>query len=504
MELTEDLIEKAKNSVREASDNTWSDSFIVNLFNQGIINTIDETTIKGYFANPEEYLDKIENLAMYYYISNPEIFQMYDVAQVLSSLNYKIDTIEDMGADEERVKDNFAKIKQILKKVKYKSTTRDMISQVMAAGTLVGLLVGTKTNPYIYIFDDLKYVFPAYIKDNSWMVWMDLAYLDTLSDIQRKSLYSSLSPYITEKDYNDYKANPHETRYVEFPQERSICVYTHKLYRNQRFGTSWVTQSLYDVLHKEKLKALEKSISNRIINSVAVLEIGSSENDGKFDYAKVGKVKGKKIYSGVKAGLEKNQKAGVTVIGIPHWAKLVFPDIKTDGLDPKKFDSINDDLNTASSGIVNSMNGKTNFSSSELTIKMIYKKIGVMLELIEEEVYQKLINWVLSNKVKDEYNIEFNKAYPIESKDRIAILEKLNVSFGGSLKAVLDGLDGVDFDEYVSQTLYEQETLKLTERFKPYESSYTQSGGTDEVEEVVIEENNVQKGKGNTEIVIEE
>jgi hypothetical protein len=341
---------------------------------------------------------------------------------------------------------------------------------------MCAIWVGAKKKPFLYVFDDLKYVFPAYIKDNSWVIWVDLQWFDTMSELERTNMFEVLSPHITKSDYDKYKKDSQKVRYVELPQEFSVCLHTHKLFRNQRFGVPWATQSFFDVLHKEKLKALEKSISNKVINSVAVLTLGSDELDGKYDDSKLGDGKKRKAYAGVKSGLEKNQTTGVTVVGIPHWAKLEFPEIKTDGLDPDKFDSINNDLNSASSGVMNTINGTTNFSSAQLTLGIMYQKIGVILEQMEEEIYQKLLNWILPNKERDNYYIAFDKRQPITVKDKLASLEKLNATFGGSLKAVIDELDGVDFEEYVAQTIYEQEVLKLPEKMLPYANAYTMSG----------------------------
>jgi hypothetical protein len=476
-EYTPEEMEKVLNEYVK-NDNFVSSSFQSNIFNDGITKTAEEKDIKMWLANPENYLEYIEKLSTYYYISNPSTFQLYDMTKVLPTLNYKILKTEDSSTDEK----NTLAVKSTMKYVKYKSLVRDSISQLITSGTLCGLWVGSKKKPFLYIFDDLKYVFPAYIKENSWMLWLDLKWFDAMSVLERQNMFETLYPHVQESDYDAYRKDSTKVRYVELPQSMSVCLHTHKLFRNQRFGIPWATQSFFDILHKEKLKALEKSISNKVINSVAVLTIGSDEQEGKYDDAKLSPDKKRKMYGGVKSGLEKNQANGVTVIGIPHWAKIEFPDIKTDGLDPDKFESINDDLNSATSGVMNTINGTTNFSSAKLTLDIMYQKIGVILEQMEEEIFQKLLNWVLPNKEKDNYYVSFDKRSPITTKEKISILEKLNASFGGSLKAVLDELDGVDFEEYVAQTLYEQEVLKLPEKMQPYANAYTQTGsGTKEV-----------------------
>lgn len=73
-------------------------------------------------------------------------------------------------------------------------------------------------------------------------------------------------------------------------------------------GTSWVTPGLYDVLHKKKLKDVERSIANKIINAVAVLTIGTDKGNGEYTNMKLPKAVKQKIHGGVKTALEKNQK----------------------------------------------------------------------------------------------------------------------------------------------------------------------------------------------------
>lgn len=477
--LTEEDVQKAFNEYMQNTEIT--EGFIAQIFNDGIIKTVDLKDVKDWLSNPEEYQKELERLATYYYISNSSVFQLYDLAEVLPTLNYKI-TAEEM---DKSYKDNKILIKKLMKKVKHKQLSRDLITQTIATGTLCGIWVGKKTNPYFFVFNDLEYVFPAYIKNGEWVLWLDLSWFKTMSEAQREFMIESLSPYVTMSDYEKHVNEPNEIRFVDLPVERTACIKTHTLFRNQRLGLPWGTQSFFDNVHKEKLKDLEKSISNKVINSVAVLSIGNDE----FTDSNLGAKKKKKVYRGVKSALQKNNADGITVLGIPHWSSLEFPQVKTDALDPKKFESINEDLNMASNGIMNIINGKSNYSTGKLSLEVMYKKIAVLLEQIETQVYQKLINLSLKKRDEDNYSVTYDKEVPLTTKEQIAILEKLSVSFGFSLKALIDKIDGVDFEQYVEDSIYEQEVLKLQERIKPYLSSFISTGdegerGNPEVEEV--------------------
>lgn len=461
--LSAEDIKKAVNEY--VVEHSISEGFVSDIFSDGISSSIDVKDVKEWLGSPEEYQQELENLATYYYITNASVFQLYDMAEVLPTLNYKV-SIEDIQGDYEG---NVINIKRMLRKVKHRQLTRDLITQTIASGTLCGMWVGKKNNPYFFVFNDLEYVFPAYIKNNEWVLWLDLSWFKQMSDAQREFMIESLNPHITESDYQKHLDNPNEIRYVELPLEKTVCLKTHTLYRNQRLGIPWGTQLFLDNVHKEKLKDLEKSISNKVINSVAVFSIGNE----KFDDAVLKPAQKSKVYRGVKTALQQNSDDGITVLGIPHWSKLEFPKIETEGLDPKKFESINEDLNTAANGVMNLINGASTFSAGKLSMDIMYSKIAVLLEQIEGQVYQKLINSIMKKKDEDNYYIEYDKHAPLSTKEQLSVLQTLSTSFGFSIKAVIDRIDGVDFEQYIRDSIYEQEELQLPSRIQPYASSYT-------------------------------
>lgn len=452
---------------------TFASGFITKLFTQGIINEVDAEQLKQYFANPDHYQKEIENLAQYYYISSAEVHQLFELIEALPTLNYKIDSFE-----KDKKQDKFTgMINKALHKVKHKRLTRDLLKQTSTAGTLVGIWLGTKASPYPYIFDEVKYVFPADRRNGEWRCVIDLNWLKGMSDSYRESQLANLSPFVTSQVYENFLKDSNK-KYVYLPQDRTFVLQTGKLKRNQALGTSWVTPGLYDVLHKKKLKDVESSIANKIINAVAVLTIGHIGNNEKNnDYAnmKLPKPVKQKVHSGVKAALEKNHSNGVTVVSIPDFAKIEFPDVKTDGLGGK-FDDVNAGIQSAyglSGTLLNGSGG--NFSASKINLDTLYKKIAILLEDIEQEVYQKLINFILPSSQTDNFYINYDKEAPLTLKEKVDALTKLNDK-GWSIKAVVDNLSGVNWDSYLEQTLHETDDLKLQERIKPYLQSSVMSG----------------------------
>lgn len=455
---------------------TFANGFITKLFSQGIINEIDAETLKKYFANPDQFQKEIEDLAQYYYVSSAEIHQLFELIESLPTLNYKIDSHEKNKSNEK----NVSIINKLLYKVKHKRLTRDLLKQVSTAGTLVGIWLGDKNSAYPYIFDDIKHIFPSDRRNGEWLCVIDMNWFMNMSDGYRKMQLANLSPHVTEDDYKRFQDDSTKYQYKELPQSRTFVLRTGTLKRNQGLGTSWVTAGLYDVLHKKKLKDVERSIANKIINAIAVLTIGQIGNDKNDKYSNLNLPKPvkQKIHSGVKSALEKNNQSGVTVVSIPDFASLEFPDVKADGLDGKKFEHINNDIQSAyglSGSVLNGSGG--NYSASKMNLDTFYKRIGVLLEDIEQEVYQKLFNLVLPNTQKDNFYMTYDKETPLTLKEKIDILSKMNDK-GWSTKHLVDTIAGISWESYLEQTLYETDVLKLQDKIKPYQSTHTMNGET--------------------------
>ncbi|KAA0813149.1 hypothetical protein EI976_04965 [Bacillus licheniformis] len=451
---------------------TFASGFVSNLFSQGIISEVDAKQLKEYFSDPDEFQEEIEDLAQYFYISTAEIHQLFELIEALPTLNYKIDSFTKSKSSDKHI----SLLNKALHKVKHKRLTRDLLKQTAAAGTLVGIWLGDDKSPYPFVFDSVKYVFPAFRRNGDWVCLIDLEYFSNIKEDYRKELLNSFSPFIKNSDYENFLQDREKYRYKELPQERTFPLRTGTLKRNQGLGTSWVTPGLYDVLHKKKLKDVERAIANKIINAVAVLTIGTDKGKGEYTNLKLPKAVKQKVHSGVKTALEKNNKDGVTVVSIPDFASLAFPDVKADGLDGAKFDHINSDIQSAyglSGSLLNGEGG--NYATSSLNLDTFYKRIGVLMEEVEQEVYQKLFNLILPAGQKDNYYMNYDKDKPLTLKEKMDILIKLNDK-GWSIKHVIDNIAGVSWESYLEQTLYETDDLNLQDKIKPYQTSYTYTG----------------------------
>lgn len=452
-------------------ENEFVNSFISNLFSQDIIKGIDAETLHKYFSNPDYFQKEFENLSQYFYVSTAEVRLMYDLIEALPQLSYEL-----IASDPNKTTSKLiSNIEKLLSKIKHKTLTRDILKQTTSSGTLVGMWLGDKGGIYPYIFDDLEYVYPAYRKNGEWVCVIQMDMFDNYKDFMRKVELQNLSPYVTEKDYENYLKD-RTNKYIELPQDRTFVIRTGTLKRNQALGTSWITTALNDIQHKNKLKDVERAVANKIINSVVTVTIGKSGNKDYDNYtsAKIPKHIKTLITAQIKNALQKTSNGDSPVISIPDYVDVKFQDIKTDGLNGK-FDNINADIQTAVGFSGTIMNGTgANHAGAKMNLNAVYKRIAVILEEIEQEVYGKMINLVVPAAHQDNITMSYDKEEPLTTKERLDALMALT-NKGMSLKQTIDTIGGIDYQKYIDQTIYETEVLKLQDKFKPYMQSSTMS-----------------------------
>lgn len=438
-----------------------------------------DAQIQEMLASPEDNIKDISNLLYYNYISNGVIYQLYTVYKSLPNLNYKIGAFDNTT---KKYEESISEVNKMLHKVRYKELTRDIISQSSLDGGAVCMWCGQKSNLFLYVFDNLEYVFPKYRVNGEWQCVIDLSLLQSMKEDERANLFANLSPHVTEAMYTQFENDSSniEKRYILLPQDRTVYIRGGDyLRRNQRLSIPLGTQALLDINHKQQLKNLEKSIANRAIKNIAVLQIGNNE-DGK-SYLDIGKKARQQIINGIGRALKQNGSTDATQIPvamIPEFCKLEFN--KTDGMEAlgsDKYDSIDEDLltDTGISASISSGTGSNN-AGALINLDFLYKRIGVILEQMDL-VFEKMIKLILGKKEAENLFFEFDKVQPLSKEDEIEILYKLEAQ-GYSVKALIDRISGVNFDDYLEQSLYEMQDLKLREEIIPPLSSYTMSDKT--------------------------
>lgn len=447
------------------------------IFGAGVLRDISEQELQKYMSSPEKYKKQLSKYLMYRYITNGDVYQLYELYRTLPDLEYNIKSMKSLKSGERYS----LECRRVLKEIDYKELTRDIIMELITQGTYCGLWVGRefdgKEIPTLITLPNLEYFYPAYRKSGGkWCVHADLSYFDS-AEVPASSKYElieSLSPYITIDDYKKYKEDS-DYRFIELPIERTVCIRVNTLRRNQRLGIPLATSVIYDQKHKDRLKNLETVISNKIMGSPIIVKIGLPDSEIS-SYKKIGEKLATSIFSNIKKGLTQDSTEGGAnpVIGIPDFVNMSTLDIEDtqDVLDPEKYEAVNRDISVGTGVARGLFTGEgTNASVLEINLDLIYDKLAVILENIESQVFNKLFRIILPKSVSEYYYMEFDKNRPITNEQKIGILEKL-ASTGYAITPLLE-LANIDADEYINRSLYELETLKLRERIIPPLTSYT-------------------------------
>lgn len=447
------------------------------LFASTLTPTKTTNEIKDMLANVDDKHEDIVNLMTYYWISNGEIRQLYWMYKCLSNLNFKIRVFDNESKQFEK---NMSLVNKTLYKVKYKELTRDLITQAMLDGGVVCTWLGTKQTPYLYVFNNPEYVFAKYRKNGEWQCVIDLAWFDNMNEEEQEAVINNLSPLVTTSKVNAYKDNPNDDkkRYIELPIDKTSYIRGEYLRRNQLIGVPLGSPALIDLNHKETLKNAEKAIATRIVKTIATLTLGLKEDELRT-YENIPNKKGNKIISDVIKALNAStdiNNGKIPLAVMPEYATLNLSKIDgVDGLDPDKFDSVNYDINnsTGMSSALSSGSGDSNYALAKINLDFNYKKLNVILEQIQD-VFNKLIAIILPKNAGDNFHFEF-MTNEISPEKQLDVLLKLQAQ-GYSVKAIIDMLPDVSFDDFVEQSIYENEVLKLRDKIVPPQTSYTLAG----------------------------
>lgn len=470
----------------------YGNLFAEGLFRSGIIKDVTPEQLQGYFANPDTYQDVIYDIANYYYVINAEIHQLFELIESLPKLNYALSAFERDGVEDK----NIIKLKRALHEIDHKRLTRDILKQTASYGNVVGVWLGKGMETYPYIFSDLCYVKNAYrTVRGKWQLVISADIFYQKHEYERDSLIKEFKPLLTIKEYNDLING--DLKEFLLPLERTICIGTGKLNRNQFIGTSWITPVMFDVLHKRKLKDVEQTIANTIINAVAVLTLGSFEGKEKDnsggnlarDYNKIPDKLISDIHNRVKNSIKNGAKEGMSLVTLPNFAKMEFPKVSSDGLDGGKFNQTNSDITKGLGISGTTMNGEgANYNSAKLNLEIFYTKLGVMLEEIEY-AYQLMFNLVLPSKYKNNYYLTYAKDMPLPVKERLQHLKGL-YDKGWSARTYIQEL-GYDFDVLLAETK-EELNLEINKNLIPPPTSYTQPNDTENNGRPKVDDNDTE------------
>ena len=441
------------------------------LFSQGIVKGLTPEQLENYLRNPDTNQGILGDIADYYYLANGEVRSLIDTVESLPSMQHRIKVLE-KDSDTEN---NLKTLNKYLHKINHKKLSRGIMKQVYAKGSVVGLWVGRGKKLSPFILPDASYYKVIKDLEGKLRIALDLNWFIHLDDSVRELYLTQLQGIIKASDFENFNDDPFGNKYVLVPIERSFVINHGVTSINQTTGSSGILPALQDIIHKKTLKDVERTVANKVINAVAVLTMGQNSKQGEKqrDYDDIPFKLITSIHNSVKQALSQGGTDGLSLVSIPNFTKLEFPDVKVDGLGDGKFKQTDSDIEKGLGLSPTILNGEgSNVGIANLHLDLFYRKLAIILEDIEYEVYNKLFNLLLKGTQKDNFFMEYDKERPLTLREKIEQQNKLNDK-GWSSRHLIESI-GFDFNEYLEQTVYENEVLKLnTQLLIPPRTSYT-------------------------------
>lgn len=447
-------------------------------------------------ANIEDNREILSNFLLYNYISNGDVYQQFTAFKSLPKLEYKIGAFDNNVT---QYQESINLINKVLFKVRYKEVLRDIISQSCLDGGVVCIWCGNGESVFPYIFESTEYVYPKYRRNGDWVCVLDLALLSEFKEDERLALFENLSPIVTEAMYNAYQNNTSDEskRYIELPQERTSYIRNgNQLTHGQRMSIPLGTQSLQSINHKKRLQNLEDVIASKASRNIAILKIGINENGKSFIDIPL-QVR-RNVTNGVGKALKQSSNTSsnkIPLATLPEFCDLKLAEVDgLEGLGSDKFGQVESDL-VNSSGLSNGLTKGTgsNNAGNLINLEYVYRRIAVILEQLDGFL-NKIIPLAISGTDADSLFIELDKDQPLDKKTRLETLFKLQ-SEGLSVKHVTDEL-GINYNDYIEQSIRENVDMKLKDLIMPFLSSYTLSS-KEQGQDTNSEENSEGGDEGN-------
>lgn len=476
-----------------------------------IFKDIDSQTLRKYQSNPVKYNPQLRKLSLYWYGQKGILSKTYDLYRNLHSLRSSTSIFNPYEEDmDERLND----IKMFDFRILKKDMLRDIIFQVAVEGTCLGYIRGNSLDKkYIQILD-LEYYIARNLKNGIWQIEVDLYKFATGSN--KSSINTPSDHTLTEKELmpidelsnqpievrrayarlinksknardNSSKINK-ETRYYKINIDKTFVI-KNMAKHNERVGRPLGLPAFDDLLHKELIRATEDAMIDRIINTMLVVKLGETGKDGFHPTDPQRKALAKEI----KKAITNNNITGLKLIGLPYWATIDQLKVDLSLFDKTKYEAIDNDI-AISLGVQGMFGGdkQQTFASADLSLKILFSNIFSILEQIENNLFNYQYNYIL--KTPEQNSIVMRKFVRTTdmNDDKLIDAYKDMMAMGGSIKKYFDAIGDIDFEEFVAQTKYEHDILKLEEVLIPYLTSYT---ATDTGRPT--NDNKVDDGKGN-------
>ena len=431
--------------------------------------------LKRYMQNPYAHLDKIREISVFLTNKHGILKDVLRMFKSMPTLKYRIGSGNNIV--QEQNEKNSRIIQQFLKDIDVVEFVRDGMWEVAEQGTVVTCLRSGRYIQFLNI-DDLRI---NRQKDGRWVVEYDLSKLNSLGSIDIKKRIESLPDEVTLKSYNTFRKHNHDSnRFIEL---NNCHVVKMDGKRNMPYGLPLTMGAWTAILQKEIISNTERSVADRIIKQILVLEGGYYDDDKKSPI-KIGTLKryfdeiSKVMQSQEESGSKGSTSGGVATLAIPHYISLDTLKIDTKLFEKELYDKVSNDIYEnlgVSPALIAGLEG--NYASANANNEKFFSFIASTIEKFE-----KIINLYIEDLIGEHsgHEISFERATVLDKKEEVNRNKEFYLQTGNPQPWIESLYGSGSFMPILEQTKYMKEKLDISNVFFPPQNAYTSSGKDNE------------------------
>lgn len=488
----EEINKEKINEINSESYNVELNSTFNSLFMSELSSvTYDLEQIKLFLKYPMTYNRQIRKLSRELYGLNGIYGNTIDYMTSIPSLNF-ITRCFKSGKANEKKKQIF---NDLLKKIHHKTTSRDIILNLLLDGVYVGMMRDSKSDNVSPIDDlgnninllegltlednimiqplPIDYIKIEGFQNNEYVVAFDMQYFDSYvgNGLQRE-IRNFPKDFV--QAYMNYKKDGNK-RYYRLNQKKTI-VLKFKSSILEPWGRPLCITAINDMIFSDQYKEGLRSNLSEVSSSIRWLKQPESDNKGKCS---LNKEQQQNQYDNFKNAIfaSSNNKAigrTTTLVFAPgtEVGKLdVNTDLLKDTLTKENETNTSTGLGFAAAALNGAGENGASYSSLQVNIDLVMSQIYTIVEQISEQ-YTKVVNNILFNSIL--INMSYLRTSTMTQERDTKNAKDLYTLAGGS-RIYWVACSGIDVEDYISLMDYELEN-KFDSKYLPHPTSFTLSG----------------------------
>lgn len=466
--------------------------FVHSIYNCGVFDYFDETDIENVLANPIANHDLAKRLSNFIYTKDGVVANSIDYMAALPCLDRVI--VAKSKKNAKKVKQNKAKMKEVLAFIDDKAFIRDALQTEMVNGICFyyfdTLPHKESHNKYLTDYDvetiweinstdlnvnvlTLPYQYTRIVgkRNGRYQLAFNLRYFDELPNSEVRDMKLRKYPKEIVDGYWNYKKKIYKN-WLVLDNDHTICRKI-KCKDSEPWGRPLAISALNDILYKDSFVGTKRKILDDINNRVFYETFPEGQVKGTCSLTQKQQ---ERQHNDVKSAiLDKNSRNGISFFSVAAGTKIDTIDVSTDIFDDKNESDLNNQISLdmgISSTLLGASSTGANYAVQQSNLELITAQIYRWIYELQFE-----LNYVINKTIiKDERNKVEIYYFPTSFVNRSKFFDQMKTLYSeaaGSLSFLI-AAGGIDPDLYLS-VLDDEISDGIFEKYMPHQTSYTMS-----------------------------